>query len=149
MLVRPPRLRFDGIDRTVEGESNNFQITVQLSFNEQVYKGYSYGQAGSNEIELAARACLKAVEDFVQHRFDCSLLEADLVHTLGRQLVVLLIRVYFENREIQIFGSCRVHSDLLEAGARAALDATNRYVELVIANRDATDPALRNISGTA
>lgn len=147
MLVRPPRLRFDGIDRVAEGDSSELQVTVRLSFNEQVYKGYSYGQPDSNQIELAARACLKAVEDFVQHRFNCSLLETDQVNTLGRQLIVLLVKVYFENREIQIFGSCRVQDDLLEAGARAALDATNRYVELVMANRDAT--ALKNIPGTA
>lgn len=149
MLVRPPRLRFDAVERVAERDSNNFQIAVRLSFNEQVYKGYSYGQAGNSEVELAARACLKAVEDFVQHRFDCNLLETDQVNTLGRQLIVLLVQVYFENREIQIFGSCRVQDDLLEAGARAALDATNRYVELVIANQDVSDPVLRNIPGTA
>ena len=55
----------------------------------------------------------------------------DRVSALGKELVVLLINLEFEGRKIQLFGSCRTGDDVLSATARAALDATNRYIEIV------------------
>ncbi|MEW6729866.1 MAG: hypothetical protein AB1489_00890 [Acidobacteriota bacterium] len=135
MIARPTRLRFEGIERNIDEQSGQYDIAVRLSFDEKIYKGQCQGYVSeSNELELVASAALQAVEEFVQQRFQCRLLEFDRVNALGKDLIVLLINIRFDERDLQIFGSCRANNDLLEASARAALDATNRYVELVLAN---------------
>ncbi|MCS6885319.1 MAG: hypothetical protein RMM17_09125 [Acidobacteriota bacterium] len=125
------RLRYEAVQKTITPESN-ICISVTLSYREQIYQSSACGSIDGNEVELAAEACLKAVEQFVQGHFSCQLIEADMLHVLGRPTIVLLVRIPFEGREIEIFGSCKISSNVLEAAARAALDATNRYVELVI-----------------
>ena len=134
MLTRPTRLRFDSVERTDDEQSEQFDIAVQISYEERVFHGHCRGYINeSNELELAASAALQAVQEFVEHYFECQTLELDRVNTLGKELIVLLINVRFDGRELQIFGSCRTTGNLLEASARAALDATNRFVELSLA----------------
>jgi hypothetical protein len=97
-------------------------------------------------METAAAAALKAVESFVQQRFECRLIDIDRIQVVGSELIVLLVQVKYEDRELQIFGSCRATDNLLNTSARAALDATNRFVELAMEEKDlingsATDTA--------
>jgi hypothetical protein len=131
MSSRSTRLRFDYVRRTDDEQNGQFDIVAQISFEDRIFRGRTSGYADeSDELVLAAGAVLQAVEDFVQHRFECQTLELDRINTLGKELIVLLINVRFDGRELQIFGSCGVSGNLLEASARAALDATNRFVEL-------------------
>jgi hypothetical protein len=135
--ARPPRLRYDGIERSFRGDNSECEIAVKLSFEDQTYQGRCQGNVGEeSELELAARAALIAVGEFVQNRFECELIDVDRVEAIGSKLIVLLVRVRYQDRELQIFGSCRAGHNLLDASARAALDATNRYVELALANSD-------------
>jgi hypothetical protein len=145
MLTKPTRLRLDFAKRIDNENSGEFEITVQISFEERLFRGQCRGYINeSDELELAASAALQAVEDFVQRSFECQTIELDRVNTLSKELIVLLINVRFDQRELQIFGSCLAAGDLLEASARAALDATNRFVELTLASDDrVSGPALR------
>jgi hypothetical protein len=135
MPSRSPRLRYEGLERVCYQEENNYEIVVKLSFNEKPFYGKSYGEIGeSRELVAAARAALQAVEDFVENRFECTLIDVDRVEAIGSKLIVLLVSVNYDKHEQQIFGSCRADSNLLDACVRAALDATNRYVELALAS---------------
>src|ERR1051325_10893832 len=89
----------------------------------------SEGRAG---VRRTAMASLAAIEEFVGRQFKCDLQEVDRVKALGKELVVLLINLDFENRHIQLFGSCRITDDVMGAAAKAALDATNRYIDIVV-----------------
>lgn len=131
---RPARLRFDSVERRTDDNNGRYHIEVRLTYDEKTYRGSCQGSINENdELELAASAALRAVEEFVQHRFECRLLDFDRVKAVGNDLIVLLVSVRLDDRDLQIFGSCKANDNLLDASARAALDATNRYVELVVA----------------
>ena len=130
-MNRPPRLRFDSIRRVSDEDQEWIEVT--LSFGDQVTVGRS-PKADLLEtrggIRRTALATLDGIMQFVDHNFTCELQEIDRVSALGKELVVLLINLEFEGRKIQLFGSCRTGEDVLSATAKAALDATNRYIDI-------------------
>mgnify|MGYP000988903797 CR=1 FL=1 len=131
------RLKLD----SVESRSDDGKISTEvvLSFQGAPIHGRSpLVDAGEHGAVLrgAALATLDAIETFVERAFYCSLNEVDRVHALGKELVVLLIDMNFEGRQIQLFGSCRAGDDATQAAAKAALDATNRYIDIVIGQRN-------------
>jgi hypothetical protein len=124
----------------VEGHTGDGKVwtEVQLSFQGSPIPGRSPLVDASEPAAVlrgSALATLDAVESFVDRAFYCSLNEVDRVHALGKELVVLLIDMSFEGRQIQLFGSCRIGDDATQAAAKAALDATNRYIDIVIGQR--------------
>lgn len=133
------RLRFDRI--TKHDQAGKQWVAVKLTFANEPVEGRSPEidpAEGGSSIRPVALATLDAVEEFVDRRFKCELQEVDRVHALGKELVVLLINMEFEDRRIQLFGSCRVSDSVEEAAAKAALDATNRYVDIILSTRNAS-----------
>jgi hypothetical protein len=130
-MSRPPRLRFDSIRRVSDEDQEWVEVT--LSYDDHVVVGRS-PKADLLEtrggIRRTALATLDGIMQFVEHKFTCELQEIDRVSALGKELVVLLINLEFEGRKIQLFGSCRTGDDVLSATAKAALDATNRYIDI-------------------
>jgi hypothetical protein len=136
MSTKPGRLKFDKIEeRTEDGKS---WIEVTLAYNGKPVVGRSPAVEESESrvgIRRTALATLDAIEVFVDRQFRCELQEVDRVRALGKELVVLLINLDFEGRRIQLFGSCRTADDPMGATAKAALDATNRYIDIVLSKR--------------
>lgn len=131
------RLRFDRVEE--HRDDGKVWAEVTLTFNGEAVAGRSPevdDEGVRSAIRPVALATLDAIGSFVNNRFSCELQEVDRVHALGKELVVLLINMEFESRRIQLFGSCRVGESLTEAAAKAALDATNRYVDIVLNTRD-------------
>jgi len=136
MSTRPARLKFDKIDH--RADDGKHWVEVTLSFNGRAVTGRSPATEvgeGREGVRRTAMATLQAIEYFVESQFTCELQEVDRVKALGKELVVLLINLDFEGRRIQLFGSCRIAEDVPSASAKAALDATNRYIDIVL-NRD-------------
>lgn len=137
MSITPrARLKFDSVkEHAANGE---VWMDVTLTFNGQSYVGSS-PRVGEDEsrvgIRRAALGTLAAIQKFVDGQFTCELQEADRVQALGKELVVLLISINFEGRSIQLFGSCRAGDSVADAAAKAALDATNRYIDIVLSKR--------------
>ena len=52
------------------------------------------------------------------------------VHRRVENLIAVLVDINFEGKDFQVFGSCQITDDVLDAAAKAALNATNRFVEL-------------------
>jgi hypothetical protein len=135
-MSRSARLKFDEINRVVDNDQE--WIEVSLSCGGRSVTGRSPSAdllETRGGIRRTALATLDGVMKFVDGQFTCELQEIDRVSALGKELVVLLINLEFEGRRIQLFGSCRTGEDVLSATAKAALDATNRYIDIV-ANRD-------------
>ena len=133
MSTRPARLKFDHIDQKAEGGKEWVEVT--LSFGGRSVTGTSPATEpaeGRSGVRRTAMATLDAIETFVDNQFKCDLQEVDMVKALGKELVVLLINLDFEGRRIQLFGSCRINEDVMGAAAKAALDATNRYIDIVL-----------------
>jgi hypothetical protein len=124
------RLRFD--HAVVEQDpSGEVRVTVSLSFGQRVVEA-TVGDAGRGEGELktAATAALKAVEQSVAGRFTCVLADVDRVTALGKDLIAVLVDVGFEGRAVQVFGSCQIAGNEVDAAVKATLNATNRFFEL-------------------
>jgi len=130
------RLKFDRIEE--KSDDAGLWMEVSLTQGGRMVVGRSPSvEAGESRdgIRRAALATLDAIETFVDREFSCDLQEVDRVHALGKELVVLLINLKFEGRQIQLFGSCRAGEEVREAAAKAALDATNRYIDIVLNKR--------------
>jgi hypothetical protein len=132
MTDRPERLRFDHIK--IEESSEECSIEVALSFAGRTIQKTVTGKCDElGRLKSAATATLEAVRESVEQRFECRLADLDHVHALGKNLIAVLVDISFEGKEFQVFGSCQIAGNVMDAAAKAALNATNRFVEL--ANR--------------
>ena len=132
------RLKFDHVEEKSDDGKVWMEVTLTFSGESVVGKSPAVDEGESRAgIRRAALATLDAIEAFVERQFWCELQEVDRVQALGKELVVLLITINFEGRSIQLFGSCRAAEEIAEAAAKAALDATNRYIDLALRKRAA------------
>lgn len=128
--VSQMRLRFDKAEVLDDGEST-CRVRVTVSYAGQVIEGEAAISDGLiGDLKAAAIATLIAVEATVDHRFTAHLADIDHVNALGKDLVAVLIDVSFEGKDIQVFGSCPIAGAEIDAAVKAALNATNRFVEL-------------------
>ena len=130
--INQRRLRFDQVEAHDEPDG---QCRVQVTFSfadRKIKASATEADEGKGRLKAAAGATLKAIEEAVEGRFTCSLVDLDHVNALGKDLVAALVDVSFEGREVQVFGSCQLAGSEIETAVKAALNATNRFVELAM-----------------
>ncbi|HWC76675.1 MAG TPA: hypothetical protein VG778_04395 [Blastocatellia bacterium] len=132
MTQSQKRLRFDKADVGIEGP-DTCRVEVTFSFGDRVIvTSATAGDDEAGRLKAAAEAALRAVEQAVGGRIRCHLADLDHVNALGKDLIAVLVDVQFEGKEVQLFGSCQVQDSDLATSVKAALNATNRIVELVM-----------------
>lgn len=137
MTIRVKRLRFDYI-KLVESAPEPLAtaqtyVEVGLSFAEQPLSAREpVGAEPIETLRAAASATLRLIQEAVASRFTCHLADLDHVHALGKNLIAVLVDINFEGKVVQVFGSCPIVGSDLDAAAKAALNATNRFVELAL-----------------
>ena len=128
--VSQMRLRFDRAEVIDDGDAG-CRVRVTVSYAARVIEAEA---AMSDEpigyLKAAAAATLDAVEATVERRFTARLADLDHVNALGKDLVAVLVDIVFEGKNIQVFGSCPIAGAEMDAAVKAALNATNRFVEL-------------------
>jgi hypothetical protein len=128
--VSQMRLRFDKAE-VLDGGEPACRVRVTVSYAGRVIEGVAaMGGGVIGDLKAAAIATLTAVEATVDHRFTARLADIDHVNALGKDLVAVLVDVSFEGKAIQVFGSCPIAGAEIDAAVKAALNATNRFVEL-------------------
>ena len=128
--VSQMRLRFDKAEVLDDGEAS-CRVRVTVSYAERVIEAEAVmGDKPIGYLKAAAIATLTAVEKTVDHRFTAHLADLDHVNALGKDLVAVLVDIVFEGKDIQVFGSCPIAGVEMDAAVKAALNATNRFVEL-------------------
>ena len=126
---RYERLRFDYVKAQESPEE--CLVEVALSFAGRTIQKTATGESDEiGRLKSAATATLEAVREAVGNRFDCTLVDLDHVRALGKNLIAVLVDINFQGKDFQVFGSCQITDNLLDAAAKAALNATNRFVEL-------------------
>ncbi len=126
------RLRYDRAE-IEELSGGQCRVKVFIALGERVIvKDATDGSDGINRLKAAAVATLKAIEESVEGRFTAALADLDHVNALGKDLIAVLVDVVFENKEVQVFGSCQIAGSELDAAVKAALNATNRFFELAM-----------------
>ncbi|HMG37188.1 MAG TPA: hypothetical protein VKM94_25010 [Blastocatellia bacterium] len=123
------RLRFDHAE-VEQMDGGECRVKVTLSLGPQVIAASAESVAGEGLLRVAALAALRAVELSVEGRFTCTLADVDRVTALGKDLIAVLVDVRFEQRDVQVFGSCQVSNNQVDAVVKAALNATNRFFDL-------------------
>ncbi|MEN3331419.1 MAG: hypothetical protein V7641_784 [Blastocatellia bacterium] len=128
--VSQMRLRFDKAEVLDDGEAT-CRVRVTVSYAERVIEAEAVmSDEPIGYLKAAAIATLTAVEETVDHRFTAQLADLDHVNALGKDLVAVLVDILFEGKDIQVFGSCPIAGAEMDAAVKAALNATNRFVEL-------------------
>ena len=124
------RLRFDKAE-VLDGGEGGCRVRVTVSYAARVIEAEAaMDDAPIGYLKAAATATLKAVEETVEQRFTATLADLDHVNALGKDLVAVLVDIVFEDKNIQVFGSCPIAGPEIDAAVKAALNATNRFVEL-------------------
>jgi hypothetical protein len=130
MTDRHERLRFD-YAKIEESSEEECSVEVALSLAGRIFQKTITGKNDEiGRLKSAALATLEAVTESVEKRFTCTLADLDHVHALGKNLIAVLVDVHFEDKDFQVFGSCQITGNVMDAAAKAALNATNRFVEL-------------------
>jgi hypothetical protein len=128
--VNRKRLRFDRAQAR-EAEDGQLLVEVVFTFGGRTFEAaVAYSREGKGALEAAAEATLKAIQEAVEGRFSCALVDLDHVNALGKDLIAVLVDVNFEGRQVQVFGSCQKAGTEIDAAVKATLNATNRFVEL-------------------
>ena len=131
-IASQQRLRFDYADLHQEAEGK-CRVEVGFTFINRMLRASAIDSSeGRGPLKAAAAASLKAIAMAADNRFGCVLADLDQVHALGKNLIAVLVNVDFEGKQIQVFGSCQITSDEMDAAVRAALNATNRFFDLAI-----------------
>ena len=126
------RLRFDRVALRGEG-TGRCRVELLFSFaNQPVEVSQPCLTDRNGPLRAAVLATLKVVEDVTNGQVKCELEDLDQVSALGQNLIAVLVNLGFEGRTIQLFGSCRIDGDKIDAGVRATLNATNRFIELAM-----------------
>lgn len=132
MSVDDRRLRFE---RAVlhSDEDGSCRIKVTFTFGARVITCTADEcDQPFSRLKAAAVATLDAVEQAVAGRFRCALADLDHVTALGKDLIAVLVDIDFEGKQFQLFGSCQKSGSELDVAVKAALNATNRFVELAL-----------------
>ena len=132
MSLSPKRLRFD---RAVEHDEDNSICRAEVTFSfadRAIQADARHSSEGSGRLKAACAAAFKAIEKVVEDRFKCELVDLDHVNALGKDLIAVLVNVDFEGKQVQVFGSCQVAGNEIDAAVKAALNATNRFFELAM-----------------
>jgi hypothetical protein len=129
------RVRFDRAELEREA-AGRCRVVVTLSHaGRTIQASASESDQGVGPLKAAAVATLKAIEEAVGGRLTCSLADLDHVNALGRDMIAVLVNIEFEGKQAQLFGSCQIADDEINAAVKATLNATNRFVELATRDR--------------
>ena len=126
------RLRFDRAEVTQEA-TGQCRVSVTLTLGQLIFKASATADPdGTAPLKAAAVATLEAVQGAAANKFGCSLADLDHVNALGKDLIAVLVDIRFQGRDVQVFGSCQIAGSEIDCTVKAALNATNRMVELAM-----------------
>lgn len=139
-MIMTYRLRFDGLQ--VYPEEELCRVEVAFTFEGESFEVSATDRNDwAGQLRAAASAALKAIERITEGRMSCALEDLDRVNALGKNLIAVLVNVELADlaargaevgQRFQLFGSCQITSSELESAVKAALNATNRIVELAL-----------------
>src|SRR5262245_32266619 len=131
-MIGTERLRFNYAKILLETEEK-CTVEVSLSFAQREIQTMAEGNRDDKgRLKATATATLEGVRAAIGQHFNCKLADLDHVYALGKNLIAVLVDIDFEDKHAQVFGSCQILSTEMDAAAKAALNATNRFVELAI-----------------
>ncbi|PYP88620.1 MAG: hypothetical protein DMF61_05390 [Blastocatellia bacterium AA13] len=126
------RLRFDRVQLVSDTDGVSL-VEVSFTFAGSEIKTTERARGeGDGPLRAAARATLLAIEQAVEGRFSCALADLDRVNALGKDLIAVLVNLDYKGSHVQLFGSCQIAGSEIDVAVKAALNATNRFVELAL-----------------
>ena len=131
--ARPARVKLVAAERKFEGEEAWIETT--LFYDGKTYVGRSASVLKSDAAGGTRRsvlATMHAIEQLVAGQFQMELDRVDRNTMFDREFVCVLVKVTFEGKTFELYGTCLSGEDVTLTAARATLDALNRYVEIAL-----------------
>ena len=126
------RLRFDRA-QVLSNTDGASLVEVTFTFaGREIKSTQPDNREHDGRLRAAARATLLAIEEAVEGRFSCALADLDRVNALGKDLIAVLVNLDYKDSHVQLFGSCQIAGSEIDVTVKAALNATNRFVELAL-----------------
>ena len=108
----------------------DFSCRVELLRDEETFVGEAEGpDFERSRMEIAAAACLEALQNATEDDVHLSLQGASQLHSLGRSFVVIVVGAAMGRMSGSLSGVATVSDSVEEAAVLACLMATNRWME--------------------
>jgi hypothetical protein len=135
---KPAWIELEWIEERTDNKTSWIAVTLNLNGESATALSPALpAKQARHGVGRTAIATLKAIELLVHHQFECELVDAGLVRALGASLIMVRVRLQMEGETTELFGSARVEEhDFLVAAAKAALDATNLYIDYILARQE-------------
>ncbi len=135
---RPTRLKLVGMQ--VRTDTGNVRLRVQVSLEDSEGNAYAGEAQGPNSqtasMRAAADAVVQALTKAAGPGAGFVLEDVALISMRDYKVVVAMVTLLDSRGNEQVLtGSCIADVDLVEAAARATLDATNRRLQKLMQNR--------------
>lgn len=105
------------------------RIRVELQGASRLVVGEAYERIDHpTSYQSSAKATLNAIEKMLDRKLNFQLEDAQIFGMGSREILIVVVKCLFENREETFAGTSFVGPHLIEAGARATLDALNRRI---------------------
>jgi hypothetical protein len=126
------RLRFERAILHTDQDGSS-RVEVAFTFGGQAITASAISpDPVKGPLKAAVLATLDAVERAVSNRLTCNLADLDHVSALGKKIIAVLVNIEFDGQAFQLFGSCQLAGSEIDVAVKAALNATNRFVELAL-----------------
>lgn len=103
-------------------------VYARVRVDEQVFTGSHLVRPNDSELESASRALIDAIEQLLNTPGLLILDAAHLAPLHDQTVVLILLRWTFSGQQELLVGATLAREDLLDAAARATLDAINRKI---------------------
>ena len=115
--------------------NNGAEVCVELKYADKVYKGKSPCGAGEYaQMTGAANALINAINSIIPTPIVTKVAEIQQVRfqSLADVVIVTLVGIKIKGQEMLFSGSAKMDNSLLQTVVRAALDAVNRPIGMVL-----------------
>lgn len=119
------RLRIEAIENLTPPDHRH-GVRVRVRAAETIITGMGYAREDESELHSSSRAVISAIEQMLNTAGVLALDHLQVLELRDRKVVIVIVNWLFSGQEELLAGASVARDDLVEAAARATLDAMNR-----------------------
>lgn len=118
------------IRQIIEEDLGNVRrIRVEIQSGGRYFAGEAEEKVDNpSTFRTAAKATIHSIEKLIRHPADIQVEHAETLRLDSRQVLIVVLKCFIEDREEHLVGACFVGPRPAESAVRATLDALNRRV---------------------
>lgn len=131
--INPPTLRARLLRIARRDEDGDVSVVATLAVGERTLEGVAHGQAEDAPERLAASATLRALASLVPAHLQLHLAHVQVQPFDDMHVCLAHALLVADDTSTSLLGVATLRDDLLDAAARATLDAVNRTLQRLVA----------------